>query len=79
MTSNRKALVYYEICPFAVNYESVMFYSAGPNAFMIVTADGGYTNNGAIYAKMCFIILGPGACTVRLFTAVKSCLNNNKF
>ncbi len=28
---NIKDKAYYEICPFSVNYESVMFYSAGAN------------------------------------------------
>jgi len=25
-----KTLTYHEICPFSINYESVMFYSTGP-------------------------------------------------
>jgi len=28
--SKPKTLAYYEICPFSVNYESVMFYDTGP-------------------------------------------------
>ncbi len=29
MTENRKTLAYYKICPFFINYESLMFYDAG--------------------------------------------------
>jgi hypothetical protein len=28
--AQRHSLAYYEICPFSVNYESVMFYDTGP-------------------------------------------------
>jgi hypothetical protein len=30
VTDDKKTLAYYKIWPFAVNYESVMFYSTGP-------------------------------------------------
>jgi hypothetical protein len=30
LVSIEKTLAYYKICPFAVNYEFVMFYSTGP-------------------------------------------------
>jgi hypothetical protein len=30
LLTNEKALAYYEICNFTVDYESVMFYSTGP-------------------------------------------------
>jgi hypothetical protein len=31
--SSQKALAYFEICPFSVNYESVMFYDTGPGLY----------------------------------------------
>jgi hypothetical protein len=36
VTDNRKTPVYFEICPFANNYESVRFYSTAPNSLKIV-------------------------------------------
>jgi hypothetical protein len=34
-TDNRKDCAYYEIWPFSVNYESVMFYSTGPGVCLL--------------------------------------------
>ncbi len=36
LTDNIKALAYHKLCPFIVNYESIMFYSTGPSSSSMV-------------------------------------------
>ncbi len=39
MTPLEKTLAYYKICPFSVNYESVVFYSTGIGTIFQATSD----------------------------------------
>jgi hypothetical protein len=54
-----ETLAYYEICPFPVNYESVMFYSTGPGIIKSVWVRSEPTR-GATLGLLTNIGLGYG-------------------